>query len=466
MRILAAILLILALASSAFAFDSNNPGVGAGVTGGNCTAGQFVTGINSSGLPTCQTPAGTLPGGSPPQIIGFSALNVAESQTIGGDATATRTGANALGLTVTRINGITPGGTCGANTWVSTISASGVPTCTQPAAASITGLGALATLNVGTGLTSSGGNLNLTTPVSIANGGRGSGTAPSAGQIDVAQSATVISPVSMSGDGTISAAGAFTLTKTTFASPTFTGTMTFPDASTYTSAGHNTMKALGIGQAVGTDPIDITNNVNAISAVHSVNTNASTAAQTEFDAVNATHAVNWGISGTGFTPTTQIPADSGYIYDTANGGLSLFVNNSTAVAATNGAFSIWIPAGKDAQWDQFGTWVWQIYWGPVQSSRAFEKGGNATLGASGGVLQTVQVGDNYAVDAIDGAGLLHCRWFAPQTGAAATLEQNTGGGCGTAPSGSTLNFYVSAGWWYLQNMAGVSDGVSWWAKGY
>src|SRR5215471_17917659 len=129
MRILAPILLILALASSAFAFESNNPGIAAGVTGGNCTAGQFVTGINSSGLPTCQTPAGTLPGGNPPQIIGFSAANVAENQTVSGDGSFARLGANSLGLTVTRLNGIVPGGTCGANTFVTTISASGVPTC-------------------------------------------------------------------------------------------------------------------------------------------------------------------------------------------------------------------------------------------------------------------------------------------------------------------------------------------------
>src|SRR5215831_17901054 len=98
MRILVGILLSLALAWPAFAFDSNNPGIAAGVTGGNCTAGQFVTGINSSGLPTCQTPAGTLPGGNVPQIIGFSALNVAESETLGGDASLTRTGANAYGI--------------------------------------------------------------------------------------------------------------------------------------------------------------------------------------------------------------------------------------------------------------------------------------------------------------------------------------------------------------------------------
>src|SRR5262252_1367758 len=92
MRFLAGILLILALASPALAFDSNNPGIAAGVTGGNCTAGQFVTGINSSGLPTCQTPAGTLPGGNVPQIIGFSALNVAESETVSGDGAFSRLG--------------------------------------------------------------------------------------------------------------------------------------------------------------------------------------------------------------------------------------------------------------------------------------------------------------------------------------------------------------------------------------
>src|SRR5215471_9751245 len=112
MRILAGILLILALASSAYAFDSNNPGIAAGVTGGNCTAGQFVTGINSSGLPTCQTPAGTFPAGNPPQIAGFSAANVGEGETVSGDATLSRLGANSYGITVTRLNGTTPGGVC------------------------------------------------------------------------------------------------------------------------------------------------------------------------------------------------------------------------------------------------------------------------------------------------------------------------------------------------------------------
>jgi len=105
------------------------------------------------------------------------------------------------------------------------------------------------------------GLATASTPLSIANGGRGSSTAPTAGQIDIAQSATVISPTTMSGDCTITSAGAITCLATsgtlftTFApkaSPTFTGTMTFPDGSTYTTAGHNTMKALGIGQAAGT----------------------------------------------------------------------------------------------------------------------------------------------------------------------------------------------------------------------
>lgn len=49
-------------------------------------------------------------------------------------------------------------------------------------------------------------------PLSIANGGRGSTTAPTTGQIDVASSATAFTPVTMSGAATITSAGVVSLT--------------------------------------------------------------------------------------------------------------------------------------------------------------------------------------------------------------------------------------------------------------
>jgi len=69
------------------------------------------------------------PAGNAPQIGGFSAANVAEAETVSGDCTYTRTGSNAYSITCTKINGTTPGGSCSTGSVVTSISASGVPTC-------------------------------------------------------------------------------------------------------------------------------------------------------------------------------------------------------------------------------------------------------------------------------------------------------------------------------------------------
>lgn len=201
-----------------------------GVTGGTCTGGQFVNAINTSGVPTCASPGGSVPAGAPPQIIGYSATNTGEAETLGGDATMTRTGANAYSITVTKSNGtaftlataaiplsIANGGrgsiaapsvgqidvasSTTAFTPVTmsadcTITSAGAITCTKTSG---TAFSALATAAV---------------PLSIANGGRGSSTAPSIGQIDVASATTAFTPVTMSNDCTITSAGAITCTKT------------------------------------------------------------------------------------------------------------------------------------------------------------------------------------------------------------------------------------------------------------
>jgi hypothetical protein len=129
-----------------------------------------------------------------------------------------------------------------------------------------------------TGLTVSGspittsGTITLAGVLAIANGGNGASTAPTTGQIEVAQSASAYGPVTMSQDCTIVAAGTITCTKTNnvaftalataaiplslanggtaattaatartslgaapTASPTFTGTVTMPDNSTWVS---------------------------------------------------------------------------------------------------------------------------------------------------------------------------------------------------------------------------------------
>jgi len=76
----------------------------------------------------------TLPGppGAPPMVIGYSANSVVEGETVGGDLTFARTGAQTYNATVTKLNGTTPGGTCTPGQLVSSINSSGVPLCTSP----------------------------------------------------------------------------------------------------------------------------------------------------------------------------------------------------------------------------------------------------------------------------------------------------------------------------------------------
>jgi len=310
------------------------------VTGGTCPANQFVNAIgNPTGVPTCAVPpSGTgYPAGTTPQMTGYASANNSEAETLGGDATLARPSAGNYTITVTKTSGVaftglatasiplvvvnggtgtasppTTGQMLIANSGTSyapvtmsgdcSVTSAGAITCTKTTGVAFTALAtAPVPLSVANGGHGSGtaptsaqipiaqsataytpqtisGDATITNagvitvtktsgvaftalatatvPLSIANGGRGSSTAPTAGQIDVAQSATAFGPVTMSGDGTLSAAGAFTLTKTTFASPTLTGTtnvsnltmsgastLTFPDTSTWTSTGPNVVAA-------------------------------------------------------------------------------------------------------------------------------------------------------------------------------------------------------------------------------
>src|SRR5215831_19767199 len=63
------------------------------------------------------------PAGSPPQLIGYNASNAVQAETIGGDLTLAAAGTT-YNATVTKLNGIVPGGTCPANQFTNAISAS------------------------------------------------------------------------------------------------------------------------------------------------------------------------------------------------------------------------------------------------------------------------------------------------------------------------------------------------------
>lgn len=117
-----------------------------------------------------------VPNGGPPQIVGYSAANTPEAETVLGDVTFARTGTSQYTATVHSVGGITAGN--------------------------------VATLNVGVGLTASAGSmLDLITPVAINLGGTGTTTAPTAGQILIAQSATAFAPMPFAGDATITTNG-------------------------------------------------------------------------------------------------------------------------------------------------------------------------------------------------------------------------------------------------------------------
>lgn len=71
-----------------------------------CPAGQWVNAMNPM---ACATPvaagSGTYPAGNAPQIGGFSAANTPEAETVSGDITFNRTGANAYNGNVVQVNG-------------------------------------------------------------------------------------------------------------------------------------------------------------------------------------------------------------------------------------------------------------------------------------------------------------------------------------------------------------------------
>lgn len=63
--------------------------------------------------------SGTYPSGSPPQFGGYSAANTPEAETLGGDGTLSRTGANAYSITVTKSAGVSFGTAAFVNTGTS-----------------------------------------------------------------------------------------------------------------------------------------------------------------------------------------------------------------------------------------------------------------------------------------------------------------------------------------------------------
>jgi len=391
---------------------------------------------------------GAIPNGAPPQIIGYSATNTPESETVVGDLTFARTGVNQYTATVGSINGVA--------------------------------IGPLATLSAGTGLTANSTTLSLTVPVAVALGGSGTTTAPTTtGQLLLSQSASAYAPMTMSGDATINSGGVITVAKLngttpggtctgsqfvssinssgvplctnlpvigipngsppqflgysaagaanveaetlgggngscTFTrtganayalncgyvlanSPTFTGTVTLPDGSTWNSSGltggtasfttlspttinattinvnnsagkytavngavyqqpaYNgttfpaywdlnglqSIEAIGIGTPVGADPLDIIRNQNSLTAIVVSNNSNAAGANAQISLQNGSNSVALQMQGTGNSTNpnqAMLYSNQGLIYDSHNGQQHQFEINDTLVGyfATNG----------------------------------------------------------------------------------------------------------------------------------
>lgn len=181
--------------------------------GAVCPAGQFVSTLSATGVPTCTTPPGPAAGSVTDAMLANPYSGV---------------------------------GACGANTFASTLTRNAAPTCTQPAFSNLSG---------------------TVTDAQLANAYSGVGACP-ANQFASTLTRNAAPTCTTPSFAPLVNVGANNYAP--LASPTFTGTTTvanltapstatwtFPDGSTYTSAGHNNMKNAGVGYNI---PADITGN--------------------------------------------------------------------------------------------------------------------------------------------------------------------------------------------------------------
>jgi hypothetical protein len=329
---------IMTLSTSGLNLTTGNFQVNGVNFGGTCPANQYVTVVSPAVIPTCaavttvsgvagpfavQTnPAGGANNYAPLASPTFTGTVTAPSLTVTGSSTlasVTVSGAMNFGASGSlTFNGVAMGGTCPAGQFMNSLSSTAIPGCATTgvtvasAAPASPSLGQLwfNTADVQTYIYYNDGTSSQWVPV-INNGSGG----------NILQNPTFSGVVTMPDGVTWTTAGIngtlHVNGPTSFASTTtFTGAMTFPDGSIYTAAGHNSMAAVGIGQAVGTDPLDITRNQNGGTWATVLNNSTGASAQAGIEITTGTSGKNTFLAqnGSGNTGSTITPANSGYLY--------------------------------------------------------------------------------------------------------------------------------------------------------
>jgi hypothetical protein len=287
-----------------------------GLTGGT-------TGLTVSGSPVVTSGTMTLAGTLAIASGGTNATTAAAALTnLGAAPLASPSFTGTVNVAALTFNGIAMGGACIAGAFVQSISNSGVPTCgsnlgtsyaplTNPAGGQnnyaplaspvFTGTPSLPTGTIGVTQTAGTNNTTLATTAFVAAAG--------------GNYAPLINPTNGQNN------------YAPLASPTFSGTITFPDGTTATTAGFNTMKALGIGTAAGATgsiQLQVTGNGNYATGGYALNNNAGTSAQVQWAASNGTSYSQIIMAGTGFTADgALVPVDSAAFMTNGSNGMEL-----------------------------------------------------------------------------------------------------------------------------------------------
>jgi hypothetical protein len=289
------------------------------------------TGLTVSGSPVVTSGTMTLAGTLAIASGGTNATTAAAALTnLGAAPLASPSFTGTVNVAALTFNGIPMGGACIAGAFVQSISNSGVPTCgsnlgtsyaplTNPAGGQnnyaplaspvFTGTPSLPTGTTGVTQTAGTNNTTLATTafVTAAGGNYAPLINPTNGQNNYAP----------------------------LASPTFTGTITFPDGTTATTAGFNTMKALGIGGAVGainsTDILDIVSNSATGGGVALQNTSGGANVIAGWNAGNGTYVTYVGTTGTGYV-NPNVPANVGQLATNAVNGLEILSLDNVSTA--------------------------------------------------------------------------------------------------------------------------------------